>query len=96
MKRLLAILLLTACAPAYRANNQGYHIWPERVESWDSCLDIFHCPAFAPFHRPDDPIAGTAYWLISTQGRACLVAPEVFTLANRGMTWECAWRWRRM
>ena len=95
MKRLLvalAVAALAACGGHQYRNFPGD--WQhEQVAAWDSCLDIFHCPAFAPWYRAGvDANFGAAYWLVSSQRHACLVAPEVFTMMHTGEFWPCAWR----
>ena len=69
--------------------------WPERVTTWDQCLEIWQCPNFLPFARVlDDPNHGSVFWYLSDQGHACVVAPgrdQVLHFVGE----ELVCRWRR-
>lgn len=100
MKKLLLLLAL-ACAP-YQGTQK---VFPEpitevdgtgtveRVVSWDGCLDIAHCRAFAPYWRPDDPIIGLGQWFISDEGHACLADPKIVTITLPRTLVLCHWRY---
>lgn len=68
----------------------------ERIGDRNSCLDIFHCPAFDPWRRPTDPQFGPVWWLVSEAGKfGCPVTSEDFVAAMDHKPFFCEWRpWR--
>ena len=94
----LALLATTAtCSSAYRGKEPPQPR-SERVAGSDTCLDISYCAPFRPFFRVGtDAQVGQVFWLLSTQGHACVVTSADFVLAVPGEQWSCAggWRFRR-
>lgn len=87
---LLALAMLVAAVPAAAQSTRR-----ERVAAFDNCLDIANCPAFKPYHRPDDAQWGPVYWFVSERREACVVDARTFAATPGSAEVECAWRWPR-
>lgn len=88
-------IAVAACGPA-RSDPPKPDVgaWSERVDHNDACLDIGHCPRFAPYwHVGEDPGIGFVQWIVSEDGRACIVQP--FDNWSVGEQWTCRWRNKR-
>jgi hypothetical protein len=92
---LLAAGLAAACGPVAKQDTPAPEPprgWAERVAGRDACLNVFKCPAFAPFHRPSDTLLGKVLWLVSESGHACIVSDDDYTMVPDHESFTCVWR----
>lgn len=106
MKRLFAVALLgftVALLFGCAANGPPITFGPATgytmvVMDSDGCHNIHPdmCPAYRPYWRPGDPIAGPVYWLLSVDNRACIVEAKEFAMAltYRLKSYNCPTPWR--
>lgn len=65
----------------------------QRIVARAAYLDARDVPA--PWRRPDDPVAGQVFFLVSNEGSTCPATAADFTMAADNTEWLCVWRHAR-